>query len=193
MLSGQPIPKSTYPRWAVVGRSNVGKSSLLNAMVHPQELFRTGQRAGVTIGAIGVRVKVHSHKNAILELVDLPGYGYAERSKHLTESWNQLASEFRDQTDARYLTWIWLVDSRRKPDETDMEVLNWVGRHSMILVFTKSDKIKTGDRPALEDNWKSVLIHSMEKPIWASAQNGEGLNHLQRFARASVKDYCDHA
>jgi GTP-binding protein len=192
VLSGQPVPPSEYPRWAVIGRSNVGKSSLLNALIHPKDFFRTGSRAGVTIGAIGVRVKVHAHKKAILELVDLPGFGYAERSRNLTESWNELATEFRGKSDSRYLTWIWLVDPRRLPEETDFEVMKWMGNENMILAFTKSDKVRPAERRDLEKKWARLLDYSTEKPLWTSSQSGEGFADLQRMARASVKDFCEN-
>jgi GTP-binding protein len=191
VLAGQPIPASTYPRWAVVGRSNVGKSSLLNALLHPKVFFRTGSRAGVTIGAICVRVQVHANKHAFLELVDLPGFGYAERSRTQTENWTQLIDEFRQSTNTRYLTWMWLVDPRREPDQFDEEVLRWIGNEKMVLVFTKSDKLRQKDRAHAEKSWRKFINSSTEKMLWTSSLDGEGFEDLQKTARATVREYCD--
>jgi len=187
VLDAAKVPKSTSPRWAVLGRSNVGKSSLLNALTHPQKYFRTGGKPGVTTGLIGVRVLLGKSEKSALELVDLPGFGYAKHSNSTLSKWDELIVALREKSEDNGLQWIWLADPVREPGDAELQLLEWLSMAPFTVVFTKADQVKKSERAASEKRWSSVISRATEGPYWVSALKGEGFSDLEKSARAFVR------
>jgi GTP-binding protein len=181
VLTAEDLPEGKFPRWAVLGRSNVGKSSLLNALIHPQKLFRTGSNPGVTTGLIGVKVMLGNHVKSTLEIVDVPGFGFAINPKR--RDWENLGEALNAKSENTGLMWLWLVDVSREPDELDHNVSRWLGMRPYRLVYTKSDQIKKSQRPKHEKRWGQFVERATEHSIWASSLDGEGMEDLAKAAR----------
>lgn len=187
VLRADEVPEADCPRWAVLGRSNVGKSTLLNALIHPKTLFKTGRTPGVTRGLVGVRVMLGKSEESALELVDLPGYGYAEKSSISRVNWDALAETLRERSHDRGLLWIWLVDPYRVPEELEHNLLEWLGTEPFILIFTKADGVKEKQRQVAEKAWARMVKLSTEGPFWVSGLKGDGIQELHKSARQFVR------
>jgi GTP-binding protein len=186
-LDATKVPKGTCPRWAVLGRSNVGKSSLLNALTHPSKFFRTGAKPGVTTGLIGVKVMMGKSERSAIELVDLPGFGYAKHSDKTLSKWDELIVSLREKSEETGLLWVWLADPARAPAEAEQQLLEWLGFSPFSLVFTKADQVKKSERTTIEKRWEKVLARATEGPYWVSAMKGEGFGELEKSARSFVR------
>lgn len=129
-------PETKLPEYAFIGRSNVGKSSLINMLTERKGLAMTSATPGKTM------LINHFLVNGSWFLVDLPGYGYAKRSKQATEKLNKLIEGYilkRESLTNLFL----LIDSRIPPQKIDLDFINWLGENAIpfALVFTKADKI----------------------------------------------------
>ena len=129
-------PNSTFPEYAFIGRSNVGKSSLINMLTGRGKLAKTSATPGKTI------LINHFVINAEWYLVDLPGYGYAKRSKKDAEKFEHMITTYildREQMTNLFL----LIDVRHEPQQIDMEFMEWLGENGVpfSIVFTKADKV----------------------------------------------------
>jgi GTP-binding protein len=186
-LEARKVPEATCPRWAVLGRSNVGKSSLLNALTHPQKFFRTGAKPGVTIGLVGVEVYLSQSEKSRIELVDLPGFGYARHSDNVLSGWEDLIVALRERSEARGLLWVWLADPKRAPAEEEFQLLHWLKSAPFMFVFTKSDQVNTKARVSCEKTWQYFIEAASEGPYWVSAMRGEGFDALSKSARSFVR------
>jgi GTP-binding protein len=164
------------PHWsrtevAVAGRSNVGKSSLLNAISGRDSLARTSKTPGRTrclnFFAIGAK----------LALVDLPGYGYAKMGRAKAAGLGALMRDYL-QTRANLSGLIILVDSRRGPEREELELSKLFGRASVEIIVgaTKSDKLRRSERAAALERFNMLGID----PVMCSASNGEGIEQLRR-------------
>lgn len=187
VLRPEEVPLAKHPRWAVLGRSNVGKSTFLNALTHPKEIFRTGKSPGVTRGLIGVRVQLGKSIDSSLELVDLPGFGFAKGHSIVSSGWDALAEALRSQSEERGIMWIWLVDPRRVPEELEENLLEWLGSVPFAFVFTKIDGLRLEQRQAAERNWAPYIQTAKEGPFWTSALKGDGMDPLFKLARTFVR------
>ena len=181
VLRAQDLPEAQFPRWAVLGRSNVGKSSLLNALLHPFKMFRTGSTPGLTQGLIGVQVRLGQSEKTTLEIVDVPGFGFALNPKR--RDWEKLGISLMEKANDQPLMWLWLVEASREPDELDREVAKWLGTQLFKIVFTKADRISKNKRQSLEKKWQDFVQRSAEASVWASAKSGEGIESLAKSAR----------
>jgi GTP-binding protein len=186
VVRSRDLKPATLPRWCVLGRSNVGKSSFLNAITHPKKIFRTGKTPGVTQGLIAARCQVAKHKTAWIEIIDTPGFGFVERKTSLINKWESLLESLSQRSEAG-LMWVWLIDPLRDPLDEDLHMLRWLGSQPFMILFSKSDRVKSGLRPNIERKWSKFLQQSSEKPIWLSAQNGEGLDEVFKSARSFVQ------
>lgn len=175
------------PRWAVLGKTNVGKSSFLNALLHPATYFRSGRTPGVTRGLVAVEVWLGKSPQSKLELVDLPGFAYSERSAEEHDRWSTLADALRQQSRSKPLEWLYLVDPSRAPDSWDEQVLGWLMGEPYNLVFTKADRVSMNDRKKILERWKPWVDSSAVVPAWVSSTNGEGFNTIASWARQFVK------
>lgn len=134
-------PKPDRPEYAFIGRSNVGKSSLINMLASKADMARVSANPGKTITIN------HYLINDAWFLVDLPGYGYARRSKALREQWEYTLEEYlRDRENLQCL--FVLIDSRIEPQASDLEFLNFLGQLQVpfAIVFTKIDKLNQSMR-----------------------------------------------
>ena len=171
-----------YPRWersevALAGRSKVGKSSLLNALVESRGLARTSKTPGRT------RAVNFFSLGGNLALVDLPGYGYAKMGRAEAAQIGLLVKDYLTQREPLRAL-VLLVDTRRGPEKEELAMLGIQAERpphygkpvATIVVATKSDKVRPGQRGAA---LKRFTAHGIE-PIMCSALNGEGMDLLRR-------------
>jgi len=132
------LPAATLPEYAFVGRSNVGKSSLINMLCARKALAKTSAKPGKTITIN------HFLIDNAWYLVDLPGYGYAKRSKLARDQWAVLMDAYLLKRTNLVCTFI-LIDSRLSPQASDLELMEWMAERQLpfVLVFTKSDKLRS--------------------------------------------------
>jgi GTP-binding protein len=173
------LPPPTKPEYAFIGRSNVGKSSLINMLVNKKGLAKTSQTPGKT------QLINHFMINEDWYLVDLPGYGYARISKSKKEDWNKFIRTYLDKRESLQTVLV-LIDARHEPQKIDLEFCNWLGEKglSFVLVFTKADKqssLKTDQNVA---GFKKALGETFEEipPYFVtSAENKLGRDEVLGF------------
>ena len=151
-------PQDGKPEYAFIGRSNVGKSSLINMLTNQRKLAMTSATPGKTL------LINHFLINNEWYLVDLPGYGYAKRSKSQTEQLEHIISSY--VLDRQQLTLLFvLIDSRHAPQKIDLEFIQWLGENGVpfLIIFTKADKLT---KTALASNiaaYKNRLLEEWEE------------------------------
>lgn len=170
----EQYPNTALPEIAFAGKSNVGKSSLINAMINRKSLARTSQNPGKTR-----TINFYNVENT-LYFVDLPGYGYARASKTEVKKWGKMIEDYlikRQELKAIIL----LVDIRHEPGENDIMMYNWLKHynHKIIIVATKSDKLKRSQ----VGKHKAMLIRSFglgkeDIIITFSSQTKDGKDEL---------------
>ncbi|MDD3580387.1 MAG: ribosome biogenesis GTP-binding protein YihA/YsxC [Desulfobacca sp.] len=170
------FPAAAYPEVAFMGRSNVGKSSLINTLLQRQRLVRTSSRPGCTQAINFFLV------NNRWFLVDLPGYGYAQVPRSVKAGWLRLLQIYL--TKRRQLTAVvFLMDSRRLPGDEEVELLQSLDelQRPVILVLTKADKLKSHERRRQLKNYAARLPTLKTRPtelIWFSSLTQEGRKEL---------------
>jgi GTP-binding protein len=175
------FPREDLPEIAVVGRSNVGKSSLINALVGQDGLARTSRTPGRTrlVNWFEVDGKFH--------LVDLPGYGYAEVSRDMRESWRPLIESYlaSRKTLAGVLL---LIDVRRGAQDEELDFVPWLEAKQIpiVVALTKSDKLPKNKR-MLEVAKAKKALGLKRDPFAVSAQDSEGIDELWRGVAKLVK------
>lgn len=173
------LPKDNMPEYAFIGRSNVGKSSLINALVQRKGLAKTSSTPGKTI-AIN-----HFVVNNSWYLVDLPGYGYAQRSKKSREEWRVMLANYISRRRNLICTFV-LVDSRIEPQDSDIGFMEWLGENQVpfCIVFTKADKLSKTELEKNVEAYKKRLQEDWEElpPLFiTSSENKLGREEILDF------------
>lgn len=172
-------PNEPFPEYAFIGRSNVGKSSLINMLLDRKNLAKTSGRPGKT------QLINHFLINKSWFLVDLPGYGYARVSKSDKKEFQKLITAYFEKRKQLVLAFV-LVDCRHEPQTIDLEFMGWLGEHEIPfhIIFTKADKLKP---KALERNiaeyTKQMLLRWEEMPTYfiTSSSDGMGKNEVLEY------------
>ncbi|MCI6473074.1 MAG: ribosome biogenesis GTP-binding protein YihA/YsxC [Bacteroidales bacterium] len=174
-------PKDDKPEYAFIGRSNVGKSSLINMLCRHKNLAKTSSTPGKTL------LINHFIINKEWYLVDLPGYGFAKRSKTVQKKIEQMVSSYILQREQLVCTFV-LIDIRHDPQQIDREFIDWLGESGIpfAIIFTKADKLSVPKARAAATQWMEKMTDRWEElpPFFiTSAENGTG--------RDDVLDYIE--
>lgn len=175
------LPNDSIPEYAFIGRSNVGKSSLINMLVQRRGLAKTSSVPGKTV-AIN-----HFIINNAWYLVDLPGYGYAQHSKKTREQWRVMINNYITRRRNLVCTFV-LVDSRLEPQNNDIGFMEWLGEQQVpfCIVFTKADKVSKAELGRNMEAMRNRLLEDWEElpPIFiTSSETKQG--------RDEVLDYIE--
>ncbi len=151
-------PNTGLPEYAFIGRSNVGKSSLINMLTNHKGLAKTSVRPGKT------QLINHFFINNEWYLVDLPGYGYARTSKTSRDKWQKMITDYMLKREALVNVFV-LVDSRIPPQPIDIEFINFLGMNGvpLIIIFTKIDKQNQRQVAATVNSMKHILSQTWEE------------------------------
>lgn len=172
-------PPPNMPEYAFIGRSNVGKSSLINMLTHNRNLAKTSSQPGKT------QTINHFLINKEWYLVDLPGYGFAKTSKTNREKWRKMISDYLLHRENLQVVFV-LVDSRLDPQKIDIEFINNLGENGVpfAIIFTKTDKISGGKAMSNMQKMKNVLSETWEElptMMQSSAISGSGKDIILDF------------
>ena len=174
-------PKDTKPEYAFIGRSNVGKSSLINMLTRNKKLAKTSSTPGKTL------LINHFIINKEWYLVDLPGYGFAKRSKKEVARLEQMINGYLLQREQLVNVFV-LVDVRLEAQKIDLEFIEWLGQSSVpfAIVFTKADKLTQNKVAQNVAAYKKVLAETWEElpPIFVTSSES-------RQGREEVLQYID--
>jgi len=174
-------PTTGLPEYAFIGRSNVGKSSLINMLTGKKGLAMTSQKPGKT------QLINHFIINGAWYLVDLPGYGYARLSKDGREKLKTMIEDYTLERKELVCLFV-LVDSRHEPQKIDLEFIQWLGEEGVpfALVFTKADKLTKGRLAANLDAYKARLLEEWEElpPIFVTSSE-------QQLGRDELLSYIE--
>lgn len=179
----QECPEPDMPEYAFIGRSNVGKSSLINAMMNHKDLAKTSGTPGKT------QLINHFLVNENWYLTDLPGYGYAKVSKVLRKDFEKLITNYI--LNRRNLVNLFvLVDSRHNPQKIDLEFIQWCGESGVpfSIVFTKADKLKPSIAIKNVEAYKNELLKTwadLPEMYVTSAEKKEGCDEILNFIQTT--------
>lgn len=176
-------PKEPLPEYAFIGRSNVGKSSLINTLTQRKHLAKTSGRPGKT------QLINHFKINNNWFLVDLPGYGYARVSKKEKKTFQKYITNYFKERKQLVSAFV-LVDSRHEPQPIDVDFMRWLGTEGIpfSIVFTKADKLKP---LALERNVEAYLQELLEGD-WEEAPNYFVTSSSDERGREELLEYIDN-
>lgn len=178
-------PPGDKPEYAFIGRSNVGKSSLINMLTNHKNLAKTSSTPGKT------QLINHFLVDNQWYLVDLPGYGWAKVSKSKKQQWKKMITAYLLNRDNLYLLFI-LLDSRRLPQQVDMDFIHWSGENGipLAIILTKSDKISKNTmfthRKAIESRLKEDW-EELPKIFTSSTTNKTGKIEISDYIRTTAQ------
>ena len=174
-------PKSSLPEYAFIGRSNVGKSSLINMLTGRKALAKTSAKPGKT------QLINHFLINKNWHLVDLPGYGYAQVSKSTKKVFQKFITAYFEKREQMVCAFV-LIDSRHKPQAIDMEFMQWLGEHGIpfCIIFTKGDKLKPKALEKNINNYQAEMLEYWEEMpefFITSASSGMGKDEVLDYIK----------
>lgn len=172
-------PQDGKPEYAFIGRSNVGKSSLINMLTRRKKLAMTSATPGKTL------LINHFIINDEWYLVDLPGYGYAKRSKTQNEKLQEIISDYVLGREQMTLLFV-LIDSRHEPQKIDLEFIQWLGENGIpfAIIFTKADKLGKVQLAGNLAAYKKRLLEEWEElpPVFVtSSENATGRDEVLQY------------
>ncbi len=172
-------PKPDKPEYAFIGRSNVGKSSLVNKITNRTKLAKVSSKPGKT------QLINHFLINQEWYMVDLPGYGYAKVAKSSRQKWEKFVQDYLLTRENLYCLFV-LVDARHEPQKIDIEFIRWLGEKGIpfSLVHTKSDKLSVQKLKTNIELYKSELLKEWEElppSFITSSVNGNGIDELLEY------------
>lgn len=173
-------PKDLIPEYAFIGRSNVGKSSLINMLTNRTSLAKTSSRPGKT------QLINHFKINNNWHLVDLPGYGYARVSKSAKETFQKFITDYFEKREQLVCAFV-LIDIRHEAQKIDLEFINYLGENEVpfCIIFTKADKISRGKiqqhvtayrKKVIENGWEEMPQHFV-----TSSSDGTGRDSVLMY------------
>lgn len=179
----EKCPNNNLPEYAFIGRSNVGKSSLINSICNKKALAKTSSKPGKT------QLINHYLINDKWFLVDLPGYGYANASKTKKKIFQSFITTYfikRKQLINAFL----LIDIRHEPQKIDVNFMRWLGNNQIpfSIIFTKSDKLKTHALNEKLNNYKQIMIHE----VWESLPPIFVTSSLKNKGGDDILNYIDN-
>ncbi|NVN96172.1 MAG: YihA family ribosome biogenesis GTP-binding protein [Bacteroidetes bacterium] len=182
VISNQNIykcPKPDLPEYAFIGRSNVGKSSLINMLTTNNNLAKTSSTPGKT------KLINHFLINNSWYIVDLPGYGYARSSKKDRSNWQRMIEDYIETRENLMTTFV-LVDSRIEPQKKDIAFIEWMGNMQLpfVIVFTKSDKISPNELAHNVSVYKKELLKQWDElpeMIFSSSKSMKGKEEILSY------------
>ncbi|MDO5106010.1 ribosome biogenesis GTP-binding protein YihA/YsxC [Capnocytophaga sp.] len=172
-------PNEPLPEYAFIGRSNVGKSSLINMLANHKNLAKTSGRPGKT------QLINHFKINNNWFLVDLPGYGYARVSKTSKKIFQKFITQYFEKRKQLVCAFV-LVDIRHEPQKIDLEFMQWLGENGVPfgIIFTKTDKLKPNAIERNVETYKNILLETWEEfpPYFVtSSENKTGREELLTY------------
>ena len=176
-------PNEPLPEYAFIGRSNVGKSSLINSLTERKSLAKTSGRPGKT------QLINHFKINGNWFLVDLPGYGYARVSKKSKNTFQKYITDYFIKREQLVCAFV-LVDIRHEPQKIDMEFMEWLGENNIpfCIIFTKADKLKP---KAIEEN-VNKYISELLNGVWEEAPSYFITSSSKGYGRDDVLNFIDN-
>lgn len=181
-LSSQ-LPPSDRPEFVFSGRSNVGKSSLINKLCSRKKLARVSATPGKT-----ATINFYRVDNAYF--VDLPGYGYAKVSNAERERWDELINSYFEQAREVSLL-VQLLDSRHAPSADDRQMLEYLCYHHIpfVVALTKADKLKKSEQVACVADFEEICApYGCKRVLLTSAESGQGMDELRALLEACLTE-----
>ena len=188
-------PQSTIPEYAFIGRSNVGKSSLINMLTHNPKLAKTSQKPGKTL--LINHFLINAGPDQHWHLVDLPGYGFAQAGKKQRAKLKTMIERYCLLREALVSLFV-LIDCRHEPQQIDLEFMEWLGEQEIpfAIVFTKADKLSKSKLAINTENYKQKLLEVWEElpPIFiTSAEKGIGEQELITYIEEINRDIANQS
>lgn len=178
----EDAPPESLPEYAFIGRSNVGKSSLINMLTEQKNLAKTSASPGKT------QLINHFEINEAWNLVDLPGYGYAKVSKKMRNEFKRMIYNYLEKRKSLIATFV-LLDARHEPMKADLDFMQWLGIKQIpfVMVFTKIDKI---DSSTLRKNLNAYRNKMLE--TWEFLPDSFTTSAVSQHGRDEILNYIDH-
>ncbi|HDZ14120.1 hypothetical protein LCGC14_0731050 [marine sediment metagenome] len=175
-------PNEPLPEYAFIGRSNVGKSSLINMLTERKSLAKISGRPGKT------QLINHFKINGNWFLVDLPGYGYARVSKKSKKTFQKYITDYFAKREQLVCAFV-LVDIRHEPQKIDMEFMEWLGQNAIpfCIIFTKADKLK----PKAIERAINAYLAELIAGVWEEAPQYFVTSSSKKMGRDDVLGYID--
>lgn len=170
------LPESDRVEFVLSGRSNVGKSSLINKLCNRKNLARVSSTPGKT-------ATINFYQLDMAYLVDLPGYGYAKVANKERRRWDSLINSYFEAVRNRAIL-LQLLDCRHHPSADDMQMLEYLKYHQIpfVVVLTKADKLKKMQKIQALEQFKEICqLYGCQDILLTSAEKGEGIPELQQF------------